>query len=157
MSVKLLIEHDLEFLRLKGGCTGLSESTLVKMPHYWKSHAMAHMSESTQQAHDVETTWYQRRCHTKFLLGTFIALILKCKGYHANAPSFTVLKYNISRYSHIKCFLVCYSHVWKFIHLCYFHSLKVYYFELFSYVKKLFLLYYSRRPKSVFLMLFANV
>ena len=30
MSVKLLTEHHLEFLSLKGGCTGLSESTLVK-------------------------------------------------------------------------------------------------------------------------------
>ena len=36
MSVKLLIEHHLEFLRLKGGCTGSSESTHVKMPHCWK-------------------------------------------------------------------------------------------------------------------------
>ena len=33
MSVKLLTEHHLEFLSLKGGCKGLSESTLVKMPH----------------------------------------------------------------------------------------------------------------------------
>ena len=38
MSVKLLTEHNLEFLSLKGGCTGSSESTLVKMPHCWKSH-----------------------------------------------------------------------------------------------------------------------
>ena len=30
MSVKLLAEHTLEFLSLKGGYTGLSESTLVK-------------------------------------------------------------------------------------------------------------------------------
>ena len=37
MSVKLLTEHHLEFLSLKGGCTGWSESTLVKMPHCWKS------------------------------------------------------------------------------------------------------------------------
>ena len=41
MIVKLLTEHHLEFLSFKGGCTGLSESTLVKMPHCWKSHAMA--------------------------------------------------------------------------------------------------------------------
>ena len=41
MSVKLLTEHNLEFLSLEGGCTGLSESTLVKMPHCWKSHAAA--------------------------------------------------------------------------------------------------------------------
>ena len=42
MCVKLLTEHDLEFLSLKGGCTGLSESTLVKMPLCWKSHVTAH-------------------------------------------------------------------------------------------------------------------
>ena len=29
MSFKLLTEHHLEFLSLKGGCTGSSESTLV--------------------------------------------------------------------------------------------------------------------------------
>ena len=43
MSVKLLTEHHLEVLSLKGGCTGLSESTLVKMPHCWKSHVVAHI------------------------------------------------------------------------------------------------------------------
>ena len=43
MSVKLLNEYHLEFLSLKGGCTGSSESTLVKMPHCWKSHVAAHM------------------------------------------------------------------------------------------------------------------
>ena len=42
MIVKLLTEHHLEFLSLKGGCTGSSESTHVKMPHCSKSHAMAH-------------------------------------------------------------------------------------------------------------------
>ena len=43
MSVMLLTEHNLEFLRLIGGCRGLSESILVEMPHCWKSHATAHM------------------------------------------------------------------------------------------------------------------
>ena len=33
MIVKLLTEHDLECLSLKGGCRGSSESTYVKMPH----------------------------------------------------------------------------------------------------------------------------
>ena len=48
MSVKLLTEHHLEFLSLKGGCTGSSESTLFKMPHCWKSHIEAHFaSEKT--------------------------------------------------------------------------------------------------------------
>ena len=35
-SVKLLAKHHLEFLNFKGCCTGLSESTLVKMPYCWK-------------------------------------------------------------------------------------------------------------------------
>ena len=33
LTVKLLTEHRLEFLSLKGGCTGSSECTHVKMPH----------------------------------------------------------------------------------------------------------------------------
>ena len=41
MIVKLLAEHHLEFLRLKGGCTGSSASTLVKESNCWKSHAAA--------------------------------------------------------------------------------------------------------------------
>ena len=41
MIVKLLTEHHFEFLNLKGGRTGLSEATLVKMPHCWKSRVMA--------------------------------------------------------------------------------------------------------------------
>ena len=44
MIVKLLTEHHLEFLSLKGGCTCSSESTHVKLPNCWTSHAMAHMS-----------------------------------------------------------------------------------------------------------------
>ena len=44
MIVKLLTEHYLEFLSLKGGCIGSSESTHVKMPHCWKSHALAHIT-----------------------------------------------------------------------------------------------------------------
>ena len=43
MSVKLLIEHYLELLSLKGGCTGSYEATLVKMPHCWKSGVTAHI------------------------------------------------------------------------------------------------------------------
>ena len=43
MNGKLLTEHHLEFLSLKGGCRGSSESTLVKMSNCWKSHALAHI------------------------------------------------------------------------------------------------------------------
>ena len=42
-TVKLLTEHHLEFLSLKGGGIGSYESTLIKMPHCLKSHVMAHM------------------------------------------------------------------------------------------------------------------
>ena len=41
MTVKLLTEHYFEILSLKGGCTGLSRSILVKIPHCWKSHVTA--------------------------------------------------------------------------------------------------------------------
>ena len=47
MRAKLLTEHHLEFLSLKGGCTGSSESTLVNMPHCWKLHVVAHMKKIT--------------------------------------------------------------------------------------------------------------
>ena len=43
MIVTLLTERQLEFLSLKGGCTGSSESTLVKMSNCWKSRALAHI------------------------------------------------------------------------------------------------------------------
>ena len=45
MGVKLPIEHHLEFLSLKGGCTCSSESTFVKMPHCWKSRVAAQSSD----------------------------------------------------------------------------------------------------------------
>ena len=43
MTVKVMTEHYFEFLSLKGGCTGSSQSTLVKMPHCWKSHDAAQL------------------------------------------------------------------------------------------------------------------
>ena len=44
MAIKLLTKHNLEFLSLKRGCTGSSESTLVKIPHCRKSHVTAHIN-----------------------------------------------------------------------------------------------------------------
>ena len=43
MSPMLLTDYHLEFLRLTGGYTGSSESTLVKMPHCLKSHVTANI------------------------------------------------------------------------------------------------------------------
>ena len=55
MSVKLLIERHFELLSLKRGCTGSSESTLVKMPHCWKSHVAAHISLTTHKEEETAT------------------------------------------------------------------------------------------------------
>ena len=52
MNIKLLAKHHLEFLSIKGGCTGLSECIHVKTPHCWKSYIMAQIylnSKSLQQ------------------------------------------------------------------------------------------------------------
>ena len=43
MSGEPLTEYHLELLSLKGGCTCSSESTLVKIPHCWKSHVTAQL------------------------------------------------------------------------------------------------------------------
>ena len=58
MSVRLLTDHHLEFLSLKGDYTGSSESTLVEMPHCWKSHVVAHIL-----MHHI----FQFSCHIKHL------------------------------------------------------------------------------------------
>ena len=60
MIVKLLTEHHLEFLRLIGGCRGLSESTLVKMSNFWKSHVTAqiwNLSLKMEFENYVGTKW----------------------------------------------------------------------------------------------------
>ena len=43
MTLKLLTKHYFEFLTLPGDSMGSSGSTLVKMPHCWKSHVTAHL------------------------------------------------------------------------------------------------------------------
>ena len=45
--LKLLTKHHLEYLSLKGGCTYSSESTLVKIPHCWKSHVWVYTCQNT--------------------------------------------------------------------------------------------------------------
>ena len=55
MIVKLLTEHHLKFVSLKGGCRGSSESIHVKMPHCWESHATAHLFMSQMPRFSVGT------------------------------------------------------------------------------------------------------
>ena len=50
MTVKLLTEPHLRFLNLKGGCTGLSESTPVEIPHSWKSGVTAQLPSFMRMA-----------------------------------------------------------------------------------------------------------
>ena len=47
---------------LKRGCTGLSESTLVKMPHCWKSHVAAH---SLIGENAIKNIWKSNGCFRK--------------------------------------------------------------------------------------------
>ena len=70
MSAKLLTEHHLEILSLKEGYTGLSESTLVKMSHCWKSHVTAQLYKhlviaSSGQPANVQTRQSLRSWHTQ--------------------------------------------------------------------------------------------
>ena len=46
MVVKILTGHNLVCLSLNGGCRDSSESTHVKMPHCWKSHAIYYIMHS---------------------------------------------------------------------------------------------------------------
>ena len=55
MIVKLLPEHNLEFLSLKGSCRGSLESSLVKMSNCWKSHAAAQFSQG--QVHSADNCY----------------------------------------------------------------------------------------------------
>ena len=58
MNVKLLTEHHLEFLSLKGGCRGSSESTPVKMHHCWKSYGTAQISIVPSKTRDLQVLLY---------------------------------------------------------------------------------------------------
>ena len=73
MSVKLLAEHNLEFLSLEGGCTGSPDSTLVKIPHCWKSHVTAQFyCVACEACRHIGIRWRRRRqCHRRPRFHTF--------------------------------------------------------------------------------------
>ena len=59
MIFKLLTEFHFEFLSLKGGCRGLSKSTLVKMSNCWKFHAVAQfISFNFRYPGNKASTWF---------------------------------------------------------------------------------------------------
>ena len=43
MTLRLLTEHHLKFINLKGGCTGSSVFTLVKIPQFLTSHVATYL------------------------------------------------------------------------------------------------------------------
>ena len=58
VTFKLLTEYHLVFLSLKGGCTGSSESTPVKMPHCWKSRVTARMEKAIDMSWEIQNVLY---------------------------------------------------------------------------------------------------
>ena len=76
MSVKLLTEHDLEFLSLKGDCTGSFDSTLVIMPHCLKSHVTAHIIIDTI----ITIILYIRCCYDERTFQVFVNTVLDLVG-----------------------------------------------------------------------------
>ena len=75
----LLTDHHLEFLSLEGGCTGSSESTLVKLSHCWKSHVTAHLISSgtkyTQQTISCSGNWSIYKGIMRFVLFEFMRYV----------------------------------------------------------------------------------
>ena len=71
MSVKLLTERHLEFLSLKRGYKGSSESTNVKIPLCWKSHVTAHLWLSEPSVMSVSTSRVVSCCEIADLLALF--------------------------------------------------------------------------------------
>ena len=68
MTVKLLTEHHLEFFfSFTGGCTGSYESTLVKMPHCWKSHVTAHIINEITPLAKLENNFMADHTHLIYL------------------------------------------------------------------------------------------
>ena len=69
MIVELLTDHHLEFLSLKGGCRGSSESTHVKMPNSLKFHVAAQMTPSRgrQLFYPHLAVFEKKSCLTFFL------------------------------------------------------------------------------------------
>ena len=89
MSVKLLTEHRLEFVSLKGGCTaGSSETTLVKMPHCVAAQFMI----------------YWLRANAYDTLGTFISQRKGKNSDKYHKSSFSCRQFAVSCSSSLKFF-----------------------------------------------------
>ena len=78
MTVTLLTEHHLEFVSLKISCTGSSESTLVKMPHCWKSHVAAELLYAAWDV--VLIVVFLHMCMSCWFVCVLVSLFLGARG-----------------------------------------------------------------------------
>ena len=109
MTLPLLIEHHLEFLSLKRGCTDSSESTFVKMPHCWKSHVTAQMCFQLQLSYILlcfQTLRYS--CHISCYVFRHYATVVIYPVMFSDITlqlSYILLCFQTLRYS---CHIFCY-------------------------------------------------
>ena len=76
--VKLLTEHHLEFLSLKGGCTGSPESTHAKMPYCWNRMSRLNYISFSEDcfffsANNIHLFHLGRHCLPKYPLRGFLS------------------------------------------------------------------------------------
>ena len=95
MIVKLLTEHHLEFLSLKGGCRGWSESTVGKMSNCWKFHARLKYFTSFKQD---KALFVLMLCAVSQSKDIHLVFFISCNKYHYSS-------YYVSNYYHdvLKC------------------------------------------------------
>ena len=109
MSVKLLTEDHLEYLSSKGGCTGSSESTHVKMPHCWKSHVTAHFLFCVLQV-DLRYASIQEEDISMYVVitGFVISNVSTCTVLPVKSDSYVCFVYKVIRtYNrYITCILI---------------------------------------------------
>ena len=69
MNVKLLTEHYLELLSLKGGSTSSSESTLVKITYCWNSNVAAQLIKKSvhNMTTEILNKMFERKIENIFL------------------------------------------------------------------------------------------
>ena len=72
MSVKLLTEHHLRVLSIRGGRTDSSESTLVKMPNYGKYHAAPPLQNCSDGGRWSVIMAFPGHAHVLFLFMVFV-------------------------------------------------------------------------------------
>ena len=91
MTVKLLTEHHLKFLSLKGDYKGSSESTLVKIPHCGKSHV-------APEAIQAASTFLRARSFRFFFFVAFIRndiTIVQNKSYKCRVNCINLFAQNV--------------------------------------------------------------